>query len=172
MGPACCPAPPCIRIHNPSPSHCGSPGATSRVRCPLRGVNGRCSSRLLYSPLHYAKRNENRPILRPVVSCLGPAKVCLSCPPSMTYTLTFLRFLPPAPPFWHLPLAKILWFRCTPDGLYLSAPSHSLTPPLQLKHIHSLLNKSGRPPFLRGRLLLSPTTLSTTDRTDNRDTPL
>lgn len=90
------------------------PSATSRVRCPLRGVHGRCSSRLLSSPLHYAKRNENRPILRPVVSSLRPAKVCLSCPPSLTYTLTFLRFLPPAPPFWHIPLAKLSGSGATP----------------------------------------------------------
>jgi len=80
------------------------------------------------SPLHYAKRNENRPILRPIVSVPGPAKVCLSCPPSLTYTLTFLRFLPSLPPFWHLPLANLSGSVAPPDGLYPPTPSLSLFP--------------------------------------------
>ena len=144
----------------------------SSARC---GWHQRCSSRLLSSPLHYAKRNENRPIRRPVVSVLGPAKVCLSCPPSLTYTLTFLRFLSQLLPF-GIPLLPNFLVRCTPDGLYLSTPPLSLALPLSLstpaaQHIHSLLNKSP-PPFFSEADFLSLTTLSTTDRTENRDTPL
>lgn len=133
------PGPPMHPHPHPKPIPLRIPSATSRVRCLLRGVNGRCSSRLLYSPLHYAKRNENRPILRPIVSGLGPAKVCLSCPPSMTYTLTFLRFLPPAPPFWHLPLAKLSGSGATPPTVstFPLLPTHSLHPCNSNTFIHS-----------------------------------
>lgn len=80
-----------------------------------------------------------------LLKCVSPALL------PMTYTLTFLRFLPPAPPFWHLPLAKLSGSGAPPTVSTNSAPSLSLTLPLTLctpaTHcIHSLLNKSP-PPF-------------------------
>lgn len=128
--------------------------------------------RLVSFTPHCTTRNGMKiaPSCAPLFLFLGTAKVCLSCPPSLTYTLLHL------PPFLALTPSLPFGISLLPNFLVQwhprrSLPFHSFPVPLSTNpattihsFIHSLLNKSCRPPFsptqtcsLTHNALLQPT---------------
>lgn len=133
----------------PMQSNIHIPGhATADPKCNVQGAlsTARCERQVFVSsPFapHCTTRNGMKiaPSCAPLFLFLGTAKVCLSCPPSLTYTLLYLPpFLALTPSLLASPSCQTFWFSGTPDGLYLSTPSLSLSPqPLQPQYIHSFI---------------------------------